>query len=157
MALNANGHRDAVTRIDDAGIFSGTDQYMRRLGGQATQVHARGLIGTVLAPHHAVEGQFERVRAATEHGFNVLEFGVRQAEGPMQGWRGATHTTKLSGDATVELVHHSSPGLVLPNAVAPRASRIDKGVILRLAPGIHCDCCVTDDICRTLADITVTI
>jgi hypothetical protein len=107
VALDAYRHRDAVTGVNNAGIFSRTDQHVGRFARQTTQVHPGRLVRTVLTPHHAVERKFEMVRFAAQDGTNVFELCVGQAEGTMQGFGDATHTNKLLGvDIYEQLPRH---------------------------------------------------
>ena len=85
VALDADGHRDAVAGVDHARVLSRTDQDPGALGGQAAQVQAGRLVGAVLAPHHGVEGELEVVGRPPEDLGHGLELVVGQAERPVQG------------------------------------------------------------------------
>jgi hypothetical protein len=61
VALDADGHGDAVPGVDDPGVLARAHQHVGRLGGQALQVDAGRLVGAVLAPHDGEEGQLEMV------------------------------------------------------------------------------------------------
>ena len=62
VALDADRDRDAVAGVDNPGVLARARPARARLGrGQSPQVDPRGLVRAVLAPHHAVEGQFEVV------------------------------------------------------------------------------------------------
>ena len=73
VTLNANRHRNTVTGINYSGVFTGSDQDAVPFGGQTTQVYARRLIGAVLTPHNAVEGQFEGVGLTLQNCADVLQ------------------------------------------------------------------------------------
>ena len=60
-------------------------------------MNPRRLIGTVLAPHNAVQRQFQVIGAAAQHGHDVVQLGIGQAEGAVQGLGRATHDNKLLG------------------------------------------------------------
>ena len=62
VRLDLEGGRPAVADVDDAGVLADARQHRRphRLGGglaEVAQVHLRGLVGAVLAPHHRVHRQ----------------------------------------------------------------------------------------------------
>ena len=100
MALDADGHGDAVAGVDHARVLAGADQHPRALGGQAAQVQPGRLVRAVLAPHHRVQGQLEVVGGPAEDLADGLELVVGQAEGPVQrlagggssagGWSGGS-------------------------------------------------------------------
>ncbi len=48
----------AVADVDDAGVLSRALQDELAARGQPLQVHARGFVGAVLAPHHAEDAEF---------------------------------------------------------------------------------------------------
>src|SRR6185312_8767442 len=58
MRFDFERDRHAVADIDDAGVLTRTLQYVLASRGKLLQVHARALIGTMLAPHHAEDSQF---------------------------------------------------------------------------------------------------
>ena len=66
VALDADGRRDAVADVDDAGVLTRADEHPGRLGREPAQMHARGLVRAVLGPHDRVHRQLEMVRWATE-------------------------------------------------------------------------------------------
>ena len=81
MALDANSHANTVTGIDNAGTFTRTDEDVVALRGQALEVHARRLVGAVLRPHHAVEGELHVVGLSLQNGADVLQLRIGQAKG----------------------------------------------------------------------------
>src|SRR5260370_41246160 len=61
--------------VDNAGVFSRPLQHALAARGQALQVHARRLVGAVLAPHHAEDAKLcERGLAVPEKLFDFLVF-----------------------------------------------------------------------------------
>ena len=84
MALDADGHGDAVAGVDDARVLTRADEHPRALGGQAPQVQPGRLVGAVLAPHHRVQRQLEVVGLAAQDLADGLELVVGQPEGPVQ-------------------------------------------------------------------------
>ncbi len=65
VRFDLEGAGPAVADVDDAGVFAGPLDDAIALRGQALEVDAAGLIGAVLAPHHAVDAELgERGRAA---------------------------------------------------------------------------------------------
>ena len=85
VALDAHGHRHTVADVDHAGALAGTDQHPRRLGGEASEVGPRRLVGAVLRPHHRVHRQLEVGRLAPELVDHRRELVVGHAELPVQG------------------------------------------------------------------------
>ncbi len=84
VALDPDGHGDAVAGIDDAGVLPRAHQHMGALGGQPLQVDPRRLVRAVLAPHDGEQGQLEVVRRAAEDGLHLVPLPVGEAEGPVQ-------------------------------------------------------------------------
>ena len=75
MRLDLEGAGPAVADVDDAGVLSRPLHYAPAAGGQTLQVHARGLVGAVLAPHHAEDAQFgERGFASAKQLLDLLIF-----------------------------------------------------------------------------------
>ena len=58
VALNLEGARPTIANVDNACVLTRPLHNAIALGGQALQVHAAGLVGAMLAPHHAVNAQF---------------------------------------------------------------------------------------------------
>ena len=63
VGLHLEGGRPAVADVDDAGVLADAREHpvAHRLGGglaEVAQMHLRGLVGAVLAPHHRVHRQF---------------------------------------------------------------------------------------------------
>ena len=84
VALDPQGYGNAVAGVDDAGIFPGTDEHVRRLGGKASEMKAGRLVGAVLAPHDPEEGELERVGRSAQDRFHLVTLAVGQAEGTME-------------------------------------------------------------------------
>ena len=57
VRLHLEDGREAVADVDDAGVLAGALDDARALGGEALEVHARRLVGAVLAPHHAEDAE----------------------------------------------------------------------------------------------------
>src|SRR5207253_9435425 len=73
VRLDLEGAGPAVADVDDAGVFSRPLHYAPAAGGQTLHVHARGLVGAVLAPHHAEDAQFgERGFASAKQLLDLL-------------------------------------------------------------------------------------
>ncbi len=71
VGFDLEGHGPAVPDIDDAGVLTDPHQevFLHGVGDLVTelaQVHLRGLVGAVLAPHHRVHGQFRSGGPASE-------------------------------------------------------------------------------------------
>src|SRR5258708_1212654 len=65
MRFDLEGAPPAVADVDGAGILSRPLQHALAPRRQALQVHARRLVGTVFAPHHAEDAEFGERRLAT--------------------------------------------------------------------------------------------
>src|ERR1700732_3904058 len=57
VRLDLESAGPAITDIDNAGVLTGPLQHTAAARGQAFQVHARGLVRAVLAPHHAEDAK----------------------------------------------------------------------------------------------------
>ena len=71
VALDLEGHGVALADVEDAGVLADPGEHLadRRLLGELAElleVHLGGLVGAVLAPHHAVHRQLAAGRAAAE-------------------------------------------------------------------------------------------
>ena len=84
VALDPDGHGDAVPGVDHPGVLARADEDAGPLGGQPPKMEPRRLVGAVLAPHHGVEGQLEVVGRAAQDLGHGLVLVVGQAERPVQ-------------------------------------------------------------------------
>ena len=96
VALDANGCRDAVADIHDAGVLARADEHAFPGRRQALEVDARRLVGAVLGPHDRIHRQLEVVRLAAEDAADVVELGVGEPERPVDRRR-----QRLPGSAEV--------------------------------------------------------
>ena len=72
VRFDFEGAGPAVAHVDDAGVFAGPLDDAIAFGRQALEVHAAGLVGAVLAPHHAVNAELGEEGRAAERGENAL-------------------------------------------------------------------------------------
>ena len=72
VALDLEGAGPAVAHVDDAGVFARPLDDAVALGGQTLEMDAAGLVGAVLAPHHAVDAEFGERWHAAERGQNAV-------------------------------------------------------------------------------------
>ena len=87
MRLDLESAGPAVADVDDAGVFSRSLQDALAARGQALQVNARRLVGTVFAPHHAEDAEFgERGLALSKKLLDPLVFVDSEAVLP-EGFR----------------------------------------------------------------------
>ena len=84
MRFDTNRHCDPVSCIDHASVFAGANQHLGAFGGEALEVHSRGLIRTVLGPHHRVKRSLKRVRLSTEHRGDLRKLVVSEPEGSVE-------------------------------------------------------------------------
>ena len=87
VRLHFEGDRPAVADVDHPGVLSDPGEHPgpHLFGGGFTevlQVHLRGLVGAVLAPHHRVHGQFGVGGAAAEDLADALILVILEAEFP---------------------------------------------------------------------------
>ncbi len=97
VGLDLEGDGPAVADVDDAGVLTDAGQHAgaHLVGGGLTevaQVHLRGLVGAVFAPHHRVHGQLGVGGAAAQDLANPLVLVVLEAEFTVglaadRGWR----------------------------------------------------------------------
>ncbi len=78
MAFHLEDGGLAVADIDHAGILAGPLDHPRRLGRQLLQMHARGFVGAMLAPHHREDAQLDEVRLAAHQLQDARIFGLGQ-------------------------------------------------------------------------------
>ena len=57
VGLDLEGAGPAVADVDDAGVLAGALDDELAAGGQSLQMHARGFVGAVFAPHHAINAK----------------------------------------------------------------------------------------------------
>src|SRR4029453_12172764 len=78
MVVRFNLERDgeAISNVNDAGVFSRALKDGRAFGRQASQVDARTLIAAVLGPHHAEDAKLGEGRLALQDADDALVFGV---------------------------------------------------------------------------------
>ena len=80
VRLDLEGDGEPVTDIDDPGVLARSDEHLRAGRGQPAQVHARGLVGAVLGPHHGVHAELGHAGHASERLDDATEFLVGQPE-----------------------------------------------------------------------------
>src|SRR6185437_7478560 len=68
----------AVADIDHAGILAGALDHPGRLGRQLLQMGAGGLVGAMLAPHHAEDAQLHHAGLAAHQPQDAIIFGFRK-------------------------------------------------------------------------------
>src|SRR5882762_80150 len=73
VRFDFEGGDEAVTNVDDAGVFARALHDELAARGQALQVNFARFIGAVLAPHHTEDAQLGDVRLAAE---DLLHAGV---------------------------------------------------------------------------------
>src|SRR5205807_2221368 len=74
VRFNFESAGPAVAHIDDSGIFSWPLNHALAARRQALQMHARRLIGAVLAPHYAEDAQLGERRLPTQNAFDFFVF-----------------------------------------------------------------------------------
>ena len=80
VRLDLESAGPAVADVDDAGILARALHHQLAARRQPLQVHARRLVGAVLAPHHAEDAEFgERGFASAEQLFDFFVFVGREA------------------------------------------------------------------------------
>src|SRR5271157_648281 len=91
VRFDFEGAGPALADVNDAGILARSLQDTLAARRQPFQMYARGLVGTVLAPHHAEDAEFgERGLAAAEKLPDLVEFIGREAV-LAQDFRGNGH------------------------------------------------------------------
>ena len=79
VRLDLEGDGESVADRDDAGVFAGALQHVRRLGREGLEQRPRVLVGAVLAPQRADDSQLGERRLATEHVDEALVLVGRQS------------------------------------------------------------------------------
>ncbi len=74
MRLNLERARPPVADVDDPRVLPRPLHHQLAARGQPLQVHARRLVGAVLAPHHAEDAEFGQRRRPPAQ--QLLDFGV---------------------------------------------------------------------------------
>ena len=84
VALDPDGHGDAVAHVDHARVLTGAHQHVGRLGGEPSQVGAGRLVGAVLRPHDPVHGELQWVRRPLEDLLDGLRLVVGETKCAVQ-------------------------------------------------------------------------
>src|SRR5580700_5049039 len=80
VRFDFEGAGPSITDIDNAGVLARPLDDAPAAGRQPLQMHARGFVGAVLAPHHAEDAQLGDSRlASAEKRFYLLVFFRREA------------------------------------------------------------------------------
>jgi hypothetical protein len=79
MRFDFEGGHEAVANVHDAGVLSRTLHHELAARGQPLQMDLAGLIGAVLAPHHAENAQLGNVRVAAKDLLDARVFLARYA------------------------------------------------------------------------------
>src|SRR5919201_5560815 len=79
VRLDLEGAGPAIANINDASVFARPLQHSPAVSRKPAQVHARGLVGAVLAPHHAEDAQLSEARFAPKQALDFLVFLGREA------------------------------------------------------------------------------
>ena len=104
VALDADGHGDPVAGVDDPGVLARAHEDVRGLGRQPLQVHPRGLVRAVLAPHDGEQGELEMVGRAPEDGLHLVALTIGQAQRAVQR---QVRRGRLVGSTVSTVVHRS--------------------------------------------------
>ena len=72
VRFDLEGAGPAVAHVDDARVFAGPLDDTVAFGGQALEVRPAGLVGAMLAPHHAVNAQLSERRRAAQRRENAV-------------------------------------------------------------------------------------
>ncbi len=73
MRLDLEGAGPAIADVDDPGVFARALQNSLAARRQTLQMHTRGLVGAMLAPHHAEDAQLgERGLASAQKLFDLV-------------------------------------------------------------------------------------
>ena len=71
VALDFESDTEAVTDIDDTGVFTGAEEDLFAARGELFQMNARAFVGAVFAPHDAEDAELGKVRLAVKDGENL--------------------------------------------------------------------------------------
>jgi hypothetical protein len=84
VALDLEGDRLALAKIDDAGVLTRALQNSLAGRREAAQQQCRMLIGAMLGPQEREDGELEVVGLPTEQVADTLELPVGEAEGAVK-------------------------------------------------------------------------
>ena len=84
VALDLEGHGEAVADVDHAGVLTRALQHARAVRGQPAQLETRVLVAAMLRPEQREHGQLEVVGRPLERLLDLRVLGVRQPEGTME-------------------------------------------------------------------------
>src|ERR1700693_4695251 len=105
MRLDFESAGPAITDVDNAGVLTRPLQHTAAACGQAFQVHARGFVGAVLAPHHAEDAKLgKRWLASAEKLLDLFVLIEREAMLP-EGFRSKCKC-RGRGHGRVNLLSH---------------------------------------------------
>src|ERR1700686_5224601 len=108
MRLDFESAGPAITDVDNASVLTRPLQHTAAARGQAFQVHARGFVGAVLAPHHAEDAKLgKRWLASAEKLFDLFVLIEREAVLP-EGLRGKCKYRGRSHGQVNPLSHFSA-------------------------------------------------
>src|ERR1019366_1465085 len=130
VRLNFEGASPAIADVDDAGVLPGPLHHATAVRGQALQVHARGFVGAVLAPHHAEDAQFRERRLATESLQQAVVFLGRDSVVTKHFWSDGGFFGESGG--AINWVHGNQEG----NAIVARAIGLGKEFSGRSCPNL---------------------
>ena len=100
MRFDLEGASPSIADVDDARILAGPLQHAPAAGRQPLQMHARGFVRAVLAPHHAEDAQFGDSRfASAEKCFYLLVFFRREAVFADDFWSNGKSGNRGHGEA----------------------------------------------------------
>lgn len=66
MTLHLENDSESSTDIDNPGIFTGTTDNLLSFGREFFEISLGTFVGTMLAPHHREDPEFDEVRLTTE-------------------------------------------------------------------------------------------
>ncbi len=103
VRFDLEGDDVAAADIDDAGVFAGALHHELAARGQLLQVHARALIGAVLAPHHGEDAEFGVGGLAAEDIDHLLIFAGRELMlGDDFGGEGGAHASTAADACSMD-------------------------------------------------------
>jgi hypothetical protein len=76
VRFDLEGHSEAVSDVDDAGVLARALEDGRTLGRETSQVDARTFVAAVFGPHHAEDAELGESGLSLQDADDALIFGV---------------------------------------------------------------------------------
>src|ERR1019366_2192525 len=131
VRLDLEGAGPAIADVDDARIFPGSLHHATAVRGQPLQVHARGFVRAVFAPHHAENAQLGEGWLAAQRLQDAVVFFRRNSVVAKHFWSNGGFFGETGG--AIDWVHGEEGSSIVARAIG-LGKDFSSALLLRFTP-----------------------